>query len=273
MAEYIIPIWPGLLRDGHPEKMDRAIWLYVWLLDKMTKIDSEGNGKIWGGKPVKYDDVGETLGISMRSYRRDIKTLEDEGYIVTLRTPYGLVISVTKAKKFYGKTLRERYAKTGTSLPKRDVSHQAHHPNDSGTSLSKSGTSNKTITKDNNIRQNNKGEKVKPEEIGNALVTNQLKPKQKRDGNIDELIDFFHDRFDLKMKRMGYQRIAASNLIKRYEKSNVLKAIDAAAIVRTERYAPQILSLEDLWSKWDKLAAFYKRNQPQSTNIDLDKIV
>ncbi len=238
----------------------------------MTKVQG-GVGKIWGGKPVKSEDIVKSLGISDKTYRRDIKTLEDEGYITTLRTPYGLVITIKKAKKFYGQSFQNRSVNSDLSGTKRDRSDVTDHLDKSDRSLDKSDRSNKTIHIDNTEDNTIKEGKMKPEEIGNALVTNQLKPQQKRDGNLDEVIEFFHDRFDLKMKRMKYQRIAASNLIKRYQKINVLKAIDAAALARSERYSPQILSLEDLWDKWDKLAAFYKRNQPKSTNIDLDKIV
>lgn len=272
----MITISAGLLRDGHPEKVGDAIWLYLWIINSTTKIDSRGIGKVFGGKPVKHEHVKKGLDIDRRKYYRHLERLREAGYIETKRTPFGAVITVMKAKKFYGMKV-EDYS---SSSDKIDTSYckgcdknvtkvcQKCHLGVTKSVLTKK-TIQKTIHKDNTIKE----QKVKPEEIGNSLITNQLKPKQKRDGNLDEVIELFQDRFNLKMKRVAYQRIAASNLIKRYEKSNVFKAIDAAAIVRDEPYSPQILSLEDLWAKWDKLAAFYKRNQPKSTNMNLDEIV
>lgn len=83
--------------------------------------------------------------------------------------------------------------------------------------------------------------------------------------DINNVIDTFQQTFDLKLNRMPKQRIAASNLIRRYGLINVLGAVRAAGIVRDEQFSPQILSLEDLWSKWDKLAAYYRKKKSQET--------
>lgn len=81
------------------------------------------------------------------------------------------------------------------------------------------------------------------------------------DSSINEILSFFEEQFELKLKRLVHQRRAANRLLKHYGKDIVEKGIKAADIIRDEEYAPQILSLEDLWNKWDKLEAFYRKKK------------
>lgn len=96
-------------------------------------------------------------------------------------------------------------------------------------------------------------------------------PRAYGDPAINNILDAFEKTFDLKLKRVKQQRIAASNLIRAYGELHVLGGVRAAAQVRDEQYAPQILNLEDLWNKWDKLTAFYRKKQieqkPKTTII------
>lgn len=75
--------------------MGNSVWLFMWLLDKVTKIDEYGDGWVLGGKPIKTSE----LPFSDRTARRYFDTLEAEGYITTVRTPYGRTVKVKKAKK------------------------------------------------------------------------------------------------------------------------------------------------------------------------------
>ncbi len=139
MKGFGIEIKNDLLDPKHIGNMGVAVWMYMWCIDKMTSINEDGVGKILGGKPIKFEDIGDDLGIPMRTYRRWIVTLKKYGYINLQRTPYGIIISVNKAHKHFGK----RYAKSGTSLFP-DVPETAHLSD-------KSGTSNKTIQLDSTI--------------------------------------------------------------------------------------------------------------------------
>ena len=109
MSGFYITIKNGLLEPKHVKAMggDRnvgTIWLFLWLLDKMTIIDyDKGEGKVLGGKPIKYEEVEKALGMSRSTYKRWIKMLIDGGYIQTTRTPYGLSITVYRAYKKFGK--------------------------------------------------------------------------------------------------------------------------------------------------------------------------
>lgn len=79
--------------------MGDSIWLYLWFLDKITTITKEGKGKVLGGRPVKYSDIKEEMGLSKRTYHRWLNVLIKNEYINKKRTPYGLIITVNKAKK------------------------------------------------------------------------------------------------------------------------------------------------------------------------------
>ena len=103
--------------------MGSSVWEFMWLLDKMTSCDENGIGKVLGGKPIKSSEISADLGITESNIRRNLGKLRKEGYINTLRTPYGLVITVLKAKKVF---------------QKRDVlkpTHQGQETDENGTSI------------------------------------------------------------------------------------------------------------------------------------------
>lgn len=146
MKGFGIEIKNNLLDPKHIEHMGIAVWLYMWCIDKMTSIDEDGVGKVLGGKPIKYEELGEELGISVRTYRRWVSILTKEGYINTKATMRGLIFTVNKAHKRFGKS----YAKNGTPRSAESgtdgVPETAQHAD-------KSGTPNKTIQLDNTVRQ------------------------------------------------------------------------------------------------------------------------
>lgn len=150
MNGYYIQVTNNLLDKKHIENMGSSVWLFMWLLDRMTSVNEDGVGKVLGGKPITYEIIEESLGISKRTYARWIETLRTTGYINTIRTPAGLSISVNKAKKNFGK----RSAKNGTSeVPKMssDVPNVAYRS-------AKNGTSNIRQYSDNTKTIDNKGE-------------------------------------------------------------------------------------------------------------------
>jgi len=140
---YYITVSNGLLEPKHYEKMrvnqkTSCIWVYLWLLDKMTKIDLEtGLGKVLGGKPIKVEEL-KRFG-DRKTIMKILSKLEIEGYIKTIRTPYGKSISVTKAKKSFG-WQPKRSPQSGTP----EVHNLVHLREESG-------TSNKTVQYDSTI--------------------------------------------------------------------------------------------------------------------------
>jgi hypothetical protein len=102
MNGFFVTISNDLLEDKHFEKMGNAVWLYMWLIDKMTEI-SEGIGIVSYGNPISLIDVRENFPtLNERTYQRMIKTLKDGGYINTAKAKYGLYITVNKPKKIFG---------------------------------------------------------------------------------------------------------------------------------------------------------------------------
>ena len=88
--------------------MKESVWLFMWLLDKMTSINEQGIGLVLGGKPIKYSEVKDDLGISEKTYNRWVNQLRIKKYINTKRTPYGLILSVNKAKKRWAKSVNNK---------------------------------------------------------------------------------------------------------------------------------------------------------------------
>jgi hypothetical protein len=162
MKGYTITVKNGLLDPKHIKSMrvnqkTSAIWCYLWFLDKITRIvDQEGVklGIVLGGKPIKLGDIGNDLGLDIKTVRKMYRCLLDNGYIINSRTPYGRIVSVTKAHKIFGQ--------------KTDIPYSGRSDNKSGRSVlknernavglgSKCGRSNKTIQYDNTVRDNKDG--------------------------------------------------------------------------------------------------------------------
>lgn len=135
MKGFYIEITNKLLDPKHCKGIGESIWLFLWLLDKMTSISEEGVGKVLGGKPIKHEEVNKDLAVPIRTYRRWVKKLKDGEYINVIRTPAGLIMSVNKAKKRFGQK---------TDVPKNagDVPQAAHRYATGGTSNIRQGRDN-----------------------------------------------------------------------------------------------------------------------------------
>ena len=159
MKGFFIEVSNDLLDPKHCEQMGEAVWLFMWLLDKITAVASE-SGKVLGGKPIKYKEVEADLGISRSTYNRWMKALKDGGYVKSIRTPYGSCIVVLKAKKRFSKKATDvpetkhviRSIKTDTSI----APSMTHQSSNNDTSIAPSMTrqsselesSNKTLAVD-----------------------------------------------------------------------------------------------------------------------------
>src|SRR5579863_2127588 len=90
----------GVLFDArHFDKMGTAVWLYGWLVLRQTHQTGE-IGWVLGGAPVNYREIEEETGFNRRTLERWMRTLRRQGYIVTQASQAGMVIQITKAKKF-----------------------------------------------------------------------------------------------------------------------------------------------------------------------------
>jgi hypothetical protein len=157
MNGYFISITNNLLEDKHFEAMGKAVWLYMWLIDRMTDI-SEGQGIVNGGHPVTYAAVTKQLSsLSERSYNRMVHTLREAGYINTVQAKYGIYVTINKAKKQFNKKVQSSPAKNGVAnessiMPKvaiQTMPKVANSPAKSGVALYKK-TNTRTNTKKTN---------------------------------------------------------------------------------------------------------------------------
>ena len=112
----MVPVSNGIVDPKHYRSMRESIWMFYYLLDKQTRgVDSDGNGKVLGGKPIRDSDIAAAFGVSIRTVRRMRDRLFQFGYVTARRTPYGYVYAITKPKKWKDKT-GERSDKSVLSL-------------------------------------------------------------------------------------------------------------------------------------------------------------
>ena len=130
MKGFFIEVTNNLLEKKHIETIGSAIWEFMWCLDKITKIDENGIGLVLGGKPIQLKDISKELGLHRMTISKHLSHLTKNGYINKKLTPYGIIISVNKAKKRFNRTtkpLPERLSRTTkprnqTAKPNKTVS-------------------------------------------------------------------------------------------------------------------------------------------------------
>lgn len=88
-----------LFEARHYARMGSAVWLYGWLVLRQTHQTGEV-GWVLGGAPVSYREIEEETGFNRRTLERWMGALRREGYIETNATPGGVVVRITKAKKY-----------------------------------------------------------------------------------------------------------------------------------------------------------------------------
>lgn len=88
-----------LFEAQHYERMGAAVWLYGWLVLRQTH-QSGSVGWVLGGAPISYREIEEETGFNRRTLERWMTTLRRHGYIETEAAPAGVVVRITKAKKF-----------------------------------------------------------------------------------------------------------------------------------------------------------------------------
>lgn len=89
----------GLFDTQHYERMGPALWLYGWLVLRQTR--QEGTfGYVLGGKPITYSEIEGETGFGRKTLERWMRVLRTEGYIETKTASTGIIVTITKAKKF-----------------------------------------------------------------------------------------------------------------------------------------------------------------------------
>lgn len=94
----------GILTVEHRDSIGIAIWEFLWCVDRTTReyVDEEGNrwGLVLGGTPIQAEDIKANIGTHVQTIRKNLRRLEEKGYIRLKRIPYGHLIEVAKSAKW-----------------------------------------------------------------------------------------------------------------------------------------------------------------------------
>lgn len=250
MKGFGIYVKNDLLEPKHIEAMgDGSIFLYLWLLDKMTSISEEGVGKVLGGKPVKQSDIEKEMGIKRTTYNRYVKRLRDFGYISTTRTPFGLTFHVNKATKIFGNDVSKMKQRKTSDVPKMGQRYVKNGLTD----VPKMGLTKKTIQLDNTKTIQTMSKDIEPRAYG--------------DKNINELYLYWEDVCGYPLPPSKENRYACSNLLKKHSVADIKRIIDGVAMAQGDRYAPSISDMRQLQSKLTDLIVWGKKQNNKSRGV------
>jgi DNA-binding MarR family transcriptional regulator len=108
MKGFGIYVQNDLLDPKHINAIGPALWLFMWCLDKITKIDEDGLGYVLGGSLVTIAKIQKEMGLSTGTISEQLKRLEENGYLRLTRTGRGFIIVVNKAKKKFKQVSENR---------------------------------------------------------------------------------------------------------------------------------------------------------------------
>src|SRR3990172_1157414 len=95
-SRFYVGVMTGLFTKRHADIMADAIFIYGYLLSKVTGWNKDFHvGAVLSGSPVKFSFIENDTGFPARTIRRHVKKLEDSGYIFTLRSTRGLKYFIT----------------------------------------------------------------------------------------------------------------------------------------------------------------------------------
>ena len=103
MSDTYFRVFSGLLTPEHQERIGKAIWTYLWLLNRITEEpehNGERSGRVLYGRPVSYSYIGDELGLSKSTVKRQCESLQAAEYISMDYTPRGNIFSVKRSKKW-----------------------------------------------------------------------------------------------------------------------------------------------------------------------------
>lgn len=262
MKGFGIYVKNDLLEPKHFKAIGQALWLYLWLLDKMTSISEDGIGKVLHGVPVKFSKINQDLPMSPSSYTRYIEALEQAGYITALRTPYGHVFAITKAKKIFGN--RENHKKAESQIKRITIVTAENHNCDGN---KEDNTINKTIKSEasasaENMIWNKQSEDYEEGVIdldGDGTLLSEKKKSTRKYPNAPAVRKVFQEALGKNPSNWrinATQLQACENLFTERTIEKVRSALEFYVESKEKEYCPQISSPFDLDAKWTKLGEF-----------------
>ncbi len=265
---FYIKIVNGLLEPKHVEAMGEAVWLYMWLQDKNTSVNENGMGKVLGNEPIKYEKhIKNSLGISRATYVRWVDRLREAGYVNTLRTPGGLIITITKAKKFDNNG-KKRSVKIEHHKPSdvakvthRDVAKVQQLKTNSDVAYMNSDVA------ESNIDVANSNIQYKTRQIldkDNTSITNVIgeTPQVFGKTEINNLFEYWKQKTGVGIaSNVQRNRNACNNLYRKYGDEKLRQLVDGVALAQSTAYAPRISDFCELQSKLTQLLTWGKSRE------------
>lgn len=259
---YYITVSNGLLEGNHQKRMGSSVWQFMWCLDKITVIKENGEGKVWGGKPIKLSDI---KGASRITNSRNLNKLEKLGYLKLIHTPYGISIIVYKAKKIFGSRVNnndkpKRFANNDKPLINNDKPNKTIHLDSTTKTLAETSSALKVKKKNMKTYDENKHSDEGIPEMSyetNEPITS--KPQTKKYPNALKVFNLF-GKYPANWKLNRTQLQSAENLFSERGVEQIIKALTFFKENKDNEFCPQINSPYDMDSKWAKLIGF-KRKQ------------
>jgi hypothetical protein len=95
---HVFYVSEGLLTAEHLKRIDNSLWEFLWLISHETR---EG-GKVLNGSPITIDRIAKDLGFGIRTVKRHLAHLVEQGYILRSRKTSGDIYSyrIANSKKW-----------------------------------------------------------------------------------------------------------------------------------------------------------------------------
>jgi len=274
MKGFGIYVQNDLLEAKHYQNIGNSLWLYLWLLDKITSISEVGIGKVLGGAPVKFERILKDLPITDKTYTRYIGKLVKSGYITALRTPYGYVFTILKAKKIFGNKRENRKGYESLKLERtvkltgenRKVGvYKEDNTEDNTNTISESIDSRSLKANLENMPWDSRADDLEGivDFDGDGSLKEEKKPQTRKYPNAPAVRKIFQEvlgRNPAGWNQHKTQLQSCENLYTEWGLESVRKALQFYKQSEGAEYLPIINTPHDLDSKWLKLAAFKIKN-------------
>lgn len=276
MKGFGIYVQNDLLETKHIQNMGEAVWLYMWLLDKMTSVNENGIGKVLGGKPITHLDLFTDLGIHRNTYVLWVSRLRETGYISTIRTPRGLVITVNKAKKGSTRngTSQSKVMHMNRSITKPTDAHETVHHKTNSDAHEQGSDAHESVHAED-AHETNIQYKTKQSRLNNDVSTNVLTTEHKVPNTQEQVSKLYYEAIkslDLPVRNHSIVKSKISELSKSSDIPAVLGYLTFMRdqyVKTTWDYKPDVSEALDIFTKRikiknsiDRYVAEKQANQP-----------
>ncbi|TSB47146.1 hypothetical protein [Alkalicoccobacillus porphyridii] len=196
MSDTYFRVYSGLMSPEHRERIGKAIWVFLWLIDRTTgeSKDGQGSGVVFHGNPVPFRIIHDELGIPIPTVKAHCDLLKKEGYISVKASTRGNIIHVMKSKK-WNKSETD-HSNNGTSRSENGIQHSKNetHHSDNGTQDSDDHSKNETERSENGTEHSKNDPSILKDNINNNLKDKENKELKEAATNSESMkIDLLNE--------------------------------------------------------------------------------